>query len=116
MLRDPDLRSQRRIQFGEGVDSTGIYIDGASPTIPAADVTSSGVNLHTTDVFNVQISYDGTNLTMTITDTTTNATFTQAWPINIPATVGGNTAYVGFTGGTGGNTAIQEIIGWTVAM
>src|SRR5271166_5518634 len=74
MLRDPDLRSQRRIQFGEGVDSTGIYIDGASPTIPAADVTSSGVNLHTTDVFNVQISYDGTNLTMTITDTMTNAT------------------------------------------
>jgi hypothetical protein len=77
-------------------------------------MTSSGVNLHTTDVFNVQISYNGTNLTMQITDTTTNATFTHAWPINIATTVGGNTAYVGFTGGTGSNTAIQEIIGWTM--
>src|SRR5271169_4612581 len=117
MLRDPDLRSQRRIQFwiqfGEGVNSTGIYIDGASTTIPAADMTSSGVNLHTTDVMNLQMTYDGTNLTMTITDTTTNATFTQTWRINIPATVGGNIAYVGFTGGL---AAIQEIIGWTLVI
>jgi hypothetical protein len=99
---------------GEGPDSTGLYVNGASPTTPAVDMTSSGVNLHTTDVFNVQISYDGTNLTMRITDATTNATFTQTWPINIPTTVGGNTAYVGFTGGTGGYTAIQDIIGWTM--
>ena len=101
--------------INEGSDSTGFYVDGASPTIPAVDMTSSGVNLHTTDVFNVQISYDGTNLTMTITDATTNATFTHAWPINIPSTVGGNTALVGFTGGTGQFWAIQEIIGWTMA-
>jgi Legume lectin domain/Chitobiase/beta-hexosaminidase C-terminal domain len=99
---------------GEGVDSTGLYTNGASPTTPAVDMTSSGVNLHTTDVFSVQITYDGTNLTMTITDATTNATFTHAWPVNIPSTVGGNAAYVGFTGGTGGSTAIQEIIGWTL--
>ena len=99
---------------GEGNDSTGMYVNGASPTLPTVDMTSSGVNLHTTDVFNVQMSYDGTNLTMTITDATTNATFTQVWPINLPSTVGGNTAYVGFTGGTGGLTAIQEIIGWTM--
>ena len=99
---------------GEGPDSTGLYVNGASPTTPFVDMRSSGVNLHTTDVFNVQISYNGTNLTMQITDTTTNATFTQTWPINIATTVGGNTAYVGFTGGTGGNTAIQEIIGWTM--
>ncbi len=99
---------------GEGADSTGLYVNGASPTTPAVDMTSSGVNLHTTDVFNVQVSYDGTNLTMTITDVTTKATFAQTWPMNIPTTVGGNTAYAGFTGGTGGSTAIQEIIGWTM--
>ena len=78
-------------------------------------MTSSGVNLHTTDVMNVQITYDGTNLTMTITDATTNATFTHAWPVNLPSIVGANTALVGFTGGTGGDTAIQEIIGWTMS-
>ena len=100
---------------GEGTDSTGLYTGGASPTTPAVDMTSSGVNLHSTDVFNAQIIYDGTNLTMTITDTTTNATFTNVWAVNIPSAVGGNTALVGFTGGTGGDTAIQEIIGWTMS-
>jgi hypothetical protein len=100
---------------GEGPDSTGLYVNGAVPTTPAIDMTSSGVNVHTSDIFNVQMSYDGTNLTMSITDATTNATFTHAWPINIPGTVGANAAYVGFTGGTGGYTAIQEIIGWTMS-
>src|SRR5947199_8954933 len=58
------------------------------------------------------MSYDGSNLAMTITDSVTNKTFTTSWPINIPATVGGNTAFVGFTAGTGGNTAIQDILHW----
>ncbi len=30
---------------GEGTDSTGLYTNGASPTIPAVDMTSSGVIL-----------------------------------------------------------------------
>src|SRR5262249_23259952 len=33
--------------------------------------------------------------------------------INIPSTVGGTTAYVGFTGGTDGLTATQDILTWT---
>ena len=99
---------------GEGVDSTGIYTDGASPTIPANDMTASGVNLHSGDVFNVQMAYDGTNLTMTITDASNPAdTFNIVWPINIPSTVGSNTAFLGFTAGTGGETATQNLISWT---
>jgi hypothetical protein len=99
---------------GEGTDSTGIYTNGVSPTTPFNDMTSSTVLLNSGHIMNVQMKYDGTNLVMTITDATTAAVFTQSWPINIPSTVGGNTAYVGFTGGTGGDTAIQEIIGWTL--
>jgi Legume lectin domain/Chitobiase/beta-hexosaminidase C-terminal domain len=99
---------------GEGTDSTGLYTDGASPTTPALDMTSSGVTLLSGDVFNVHATYDGTTLTMTITDATNaSQTFTASWTINIPGTVGSNTAYVGFTGGTGGLTAIQEILDWT---
>ena len=37
----------------------------------------------------------------------------MAFTIDIPSTVGANTAYVGFTGGTGGSTAIQNIKTWT---
>jgi hypothetical protein len=99
---------------GEGTDSTGLYTDGASPTTPALDMTSSGVVLLSGDVFNVHMTYNGTTLTMTITDATNSSeTFTTSWTINIPGTVGSNTAYVGFTGGTGGLTAIQEILDWT---
>ena len=61
----------------------------------------------------IHITYDGANLAMTLTDTVTKATFTTSWPVNIPAIVGGNTAYAGFTGGTGGSTADQEVVTWT---
>jgi hypothetical protein len=76
-------------------------------------MTSSGVNLHSGDIMQAVISYNGTTLTLTLTDTVTNATFTTSTAINIPSTVGANTAYVGFTGGTGGSTAIQNVLNWT---
>ena len=98
---------------GEGTNSTGLYTNGASPTIPATTL-GGNVNLHSGDVFNVHITYNGTTLTMTITDATTPAdTFTTSWAVNIPSTVGANTAYAGFTGGTGGLTATQDILTWT---
>ena len=100
---------------GEGPDSTGLYVQGATPTVPALDMRSSGVNLHSGDVFNVHMSYDGTTLSMTITDATTQQTFSASWTIDIPGTVGGTTAYVGFTAGTGGATAIQDVLNWSFA-
>jgi hypothetical protein len=101
---------------GEGTNSTGLYTNGVAPITPATTL-GGGVNLHSGDIMQVQITYDGTTLTMTITDTTTpSETYTISWPINIPATVGGNTAYVGFTGGTGGATALQQIVNWTYSV
>ena len=64
-------------------------------------------------LFNIFLSYDGTTLTLRITDIGTLRNFTTTFPIDIPGTVGGNTAYVGLTGSSGGATAIQEIINWT---
>jgi Legume lectin domain/Chitobiase/beta-hexosaminidase C-terminal domain len=94
-------------------DSTGFYTNGASPATPFVDMTNSGINLHSGDIIHAHITYDGTTLTLIITDTVTNATFTTSTAINIPTTVGANTAYVGFTGGTGALTAIQNILNWT---
>lgn len=96
----------------EGNNSTGLYTDGATPTDPSTTL-GNGVSLHSGNIMKVHITYDGTTLTMTITDTVTNATFTTSWPINIPSTVGSGTAYAGFTGATGGQTSTQEIITWT---
>jgi Legume lectin domain/Chitobiase/beta-hexosaminidase C-terminal domain len=98
---------------GEGVNSTGFYTNGAAPTVPAIDLTPSGVNLHSGHVMHAHLTYDGTTLALTLTDTVTNATFTASRAINIPGTVGANTALVGFTAGTGGTVSTQEILNWT---
>jgi hypothetical protein len=98
---------------GEGSDSTGVFTDGAVPTTPAVDLTSSGIVLSSGDTISAQLVYNGTTLTLNLTDTVTNDTFSQSFTVNIPSTVGANTAYVGFTGGTGGSTAIQNIKTWT---
>jgi Legume lectin domain len=98
---------------GEGDNSTGVYIDGALPTVPAVDLTSSGIDLHSGDPFQAVISYSGTTLTLTLTDQTTHASFTHNFTVNIPQAVGGDTAYIGFTAGTWTETAIQNILSWT---
>jgi hypothetical protein len=102
---------------GEGPNSTGLYTDGALPTVPAINLTGTSIDLHsgdpiTGDPFTAQITYDGTTLILTLTDTVTLATWSHSFAIDIPATVGGNTAYIGFTGATGGQTADQEILSW----
>jgi hypothetical protein len=98
---------------GEGNDSTGVFTDGAYPTLPDVDMTSSGIELDSGDAISAQVSYDGLTLTLTLNDVVANKTFTHQWPLNIPQIVGGNTAYVGFTGGTGGLSASQKILTWT---
>src|SRR6202451_3718138 len=98
---------------GEGTDSTGMYVNGATPTVPAVDMTSSRVVLLSGDVMNAQLSYNGTTLTLSITDATTSAKFTTSWTVNIPTTVGSTRALVGFTGGTGGDTSIEDVLSWT---
>ena len=98
---------------GEGPDSTGLYLNGANPEMPAINLSTTGINLHSGDIFNAQMTYDGTTLTVLITDTVTNATATQSYAVNIPGIVGGSTAYVGFTGASGGLGAIQNILSWS---
>jgi LysM repeat protein len=100
---------------GEGNDSTGLYTGGAAPTVPAVDLSSTRINLHSGDTMAVQMVYNGTTLTMTLTDTVTNAVLTEVFTVNIPSVVGGTTAYVGFTGSTGGETATQNVLSWTYA-
>jgi hypothetical protein len=105
---------------GEGINSTGLFGDGRSPTLPErdsgdvlVDLTPTPIDLHSQHVFQVDLTYDGTVLTEKITDTVTTNSFSTSYTINIPAAVGGNTAFMGFTGGTGGLTATQDVQTWT---
>jgi hypothetical protein len=99
---------------GEGPDSTGLYTGGVSPTIPAVNLSGTGIDLHSGHAFNVHIVYDGTTLAMTITDSTNTALMVRRnFTVNIPAAVGNSTAYAGFTAGTGGLTATMDVLTWT---
>ena len=97
---------------GEGTNSTGLYENGTNPTVPSVDLTPSGVNLHSGDLFQATLSYDGAILTQTLLDTTTGSLFTHTYSVNIPADTG-STAYVGFTAGTGGNPTVFNVLDWT---
>jgi fibronectin type 3 domain-containing protein len=99
---------------GEGDDSTGLYTNGASPTVAGSiDLGPTGIDLHSQNTFSAGMIYDGTTLKVTITDLSTGVSATQSYAVNIPAIVGGSTAYVGFTGSTAGATAYQDIQSWT---
>ena len=99
---------------GEGVNSTGLYQNGVQPTTPAVDLTSNGIDLHNGALYDAKLSYDGRILTLTLFDTAQpTKIFTTQFTVDIPSLVGGSFAYVGFTAGTGGLTAVQEITQWT---
>jgi hypothetical protein len=109
---------------GEGDNSTGIFTNGRSPSVRqgglppsvpdrSVDLHGTGIDLHSQHAFKVNLVYDGTTLKEVITDTDTGASFTVSYTVDIASFVGDNTAYVGFTGGTGGATATQDIIMWT---
>ncbi|MGB6689195.1 MAG: chitobiase/beta-hexosaminidase C-terminal domain-containing protein [Terracidiphilus sp.] len=101
---------------GEGDDSTGVYTDGEPPLLPTVNIAPSGIQLDSGNAIDAKITYDGTTLTLTLYDGVIDKTFTMSKVIKIPAIVGGDTAYVGFTGGTGGGiSASQKLLSWTYA-
>jgi Bacterial lectin len=93
-------------------DSMGFFSGGVSP-IGGNDM-SCCVNLRSNHFMNALIEYDGSQLTVTISDLTANTFYEWYWTnINIPQLIGGSRlAYVGFTGGTGGSIGTQEINNW----
>jgi hypothetical protein len=96
---------------GEGSSSVGLYLNGASPATPSTG--TPGMNLRSGDTFKAHVIYDGSNVGLTLTDMDTSNSFTTSFAANIPGVVGGTTAYVGFTGATGGLIATQDILTWT---
>jgi hypothetical protein len=83
---------------------TGIVTAGATGA-SAGGYTATGLDFsHPT---RVQLSYTGTVLTETLTDTTTNASFVNTQAVNLTTLVG-SSAYLGFTGGSGGLSSTQQ--------
>ena len=80
-------------------------VAGAGGFAPILPVDLGGNN----DPIQVTIVYYGGNLSASFRDLVTSATYTTNLPINIPAIVGANTAFAGFTGADGGVFSTQVV-------
>jgi hypothetical protein len=110
-----------------GVSSTGLFNNGDFPTDqPLApdvyqpligtgiDFTAGAEDPTGPHTYAATLSYDGSALSETITDLITGASFSRDYAnVDLATTVGGDTAYVGFGGGTDGRDATMAITSWT---
>ncbi len=81
----------------ESSNATGVYTNG---NMSGGSASTSPVNLFSGDPINVSLTYNGTMLQETLTDTITASSFSKSYFINIPGAIGSSTAFVGFTAGT----------------
>ena len=94
-----------------GSSSTGLYTNGAPPT-GGTNLTPTGIDFHSGNDFRVSIAYAEGTLHVMIRDLVSGTTAQQTYAVDIPSLVGGDTAFVGFTGSTGAMTATQDILNW----
>jgi hypothetical protein len=98
-------------QYALGSDPTngiGLYTNGSAPQ---GSQVATGFNFASGTAVSCTLTYDGTTLKISMTQG--SSSFSHSWTINIPSTVGGSTAYAGFTGGTGGAASIAAVQSWT---
>jgi len=102
--------------FGQAV-GTQVAINGDYGPFKSGSnsyfLVPGGVKLLSGDPIQVVLSYSGTTLTETLTDETSKVSWTVTHSVNIESAIGGSTAYVGFTGGTGAAVANQSISNFT---
>ncbi len=88
--------------------SSGInfQINGAVgvPYVDSTPVNPAGGN-----PIDVIVRYDGTTLSLTLTDTVALVSFSTNYVADLPTLLGTNTAYVGITGANGGVASTQRI-------
>ncbi|GEM_PF-964831 len=86
---------------------TGHFAGNSNYTAPGS------INLASGNPINIALYYNQGMLSLTITDTVALISFSTNLNVgNLPASAGGNFAYVGFTGSSGGSTAVQTITGF----
>ena len=72
-------------------------------------LSASPVSLTSGHPINVTLGYSSGLLSVTLTDSVTQASFSSTFSIDLPGLLGGNSAFVGFTGATGGLASTQTV-------
>jgi hypothetical protein len=97
--------------------TTGLFFNGIFEQSRQIDMTSAGIDFGQNHSYRVDLSYDGSTLNEKITDLVSNKSFSTGYVLpNLSSVIGADTAYMGFTGGTGGETAVQDIDSWTATI
>lgn len=103
--------------YAEGGSFMGVTGDSSAPPtpvaggfIPSEDLQHYGIDFQSDDTMSAHVVYDGSIMTMVMTDTSTGAQVRRVWPVNV-STFAGSTAWVGFTGGTV-NPIVQQVLSW----
>ncbi len=109
---DDSIASSAAVQFSiYTYGGTGL---GTNGTI--SDTTAGAVNTRTdTNPLNVSLVYIAPTQTLseTVTDSVTNQSESFSYSVNLATVLGGPTAYLGFTGGTGDSVSTQLISGFS---
>jgi hypothetical protein len=71
--------------------------------------STAPVDLASGHPIDVTLRYAGGALSLTLTDAVASVSFSTNFSLNLPAIVGASTAYVGFSGATGGAVSQQEV-------
>lgn len=74
---------------------------------------TGNLNLASQNPIHVTVRYSAGSLSATLQDSTASTATFRTFAANIPTAVGGSTARVGFTAGTGGLTATQSVQNFT---
>ncbi|MFO1499893.1 MAG: L-type lectin-domain containing protein [Verrucomicrobiota bacterium] len=72
-------------------------------------LSTAPLNLASGNPIAVTITYDGSTLSESLLDTVTHQQFSKSFPVDLVDAVGGELAYVGFTGSTGAAASDQRI-------
>jgi hypothetical protein len=120
------IRNSVAVKFDlikDGGNETGLYSDGHFPGTPApgsgdvvVSLNGTGIDLLNQNPKQAVLTYGNGVLTETLTDLVTRATFTTFYQVDIPSKVvlgPSNLFYIGFTGGTGGLAAVQDVLTWS---
>jgi hypothetical protein len=116
-LSSQNLQAQD-YKIGASPATVGLYLNGGTKgvLIPELDMGPFGMNLYNGNLKSGTIVYDAGNQTITLVllDTVTLAQARFTWPLNITTAIGGNMAWVGFTGATGPDSnAVNTVQSWS---
>ncbi len=98
---------------GYAVGTNGVNLPTSGATSPNFAAPGS-VQLNSGHPITITVNYANGQMALTFTDTTTTTSFsTNLFVGDITKALGTNTAYIGFTGGYGGQTSVQTITNFT---